>query len=1335
MAPKLQDLVKTGPMHSANQTPRRSLRFRFGAPGAIALALALVFGHSACSSGGSDGTGAAPTTTGGTGNARLLAVEYGRLVDIYGLVDIAGESSVELFENDVMVGPDIQDERSGNSSKADGEILYDFISPNPDNLQPRLLITRDIGSTEFKSAYDALGARLRKITPGLFGQDTTVNPFSVAPRNGVFQLSFAADLGVTDEFFVTKDQNGQVTGLKNTEAVQLLKIVGDPRDGSHQGDFQVIPARVIVKGHRLLIDPVLLGTEGLQYQTRNTASGMPASPDQVGSNIRIAIALEGPLRITDVSEDEGSAYISTNNQAFRSVVRDFRSGNELDDSSDIARGFIRDPEPPRLVGEILTFMEKVEALNAGTQVITVYKNYRNHEIDRGDVLRIVDRASGLVYGTTEVVTDPVDDLGKPEVQHVRVVVRAVPGLLDLDPRKMPGYPSNTTEREEWLRRNAPKVVVVAEFTHSRIDPINGGYYGDDPSNFLSMTPEPLPRLNGDPSDPTENVSPFAGAIIRFTKPVDLSTVRAYDSFFFATRNVLDEDVIKSEFVTPNNIDPLQFNKDKFITPHLVVSRVFDEDGSQTVMRLQPVMGFFLNDEMRPPSNETKGQPLPKFTPYPYFLHLLGGKEGVRDLSGNEIDFQSSQPSQSTKQSITDFLAIPFTLDTRRLPNGEPVFADNEVVNIARRYADVDEDPMPSYYMKDELPTLGGTPTVKTYPVDDVFGAVTYLSNGRLIARPTSRVTKIVDDLNQQPAPPQMLSGGVLEGANDLRWCPWYAGEAQVASNSAGVKFGQGIQNPLNPYGARVMMLWREIDMSLSRVDPYDFNLDVEQMYWAPFTGTAVTYDEFDRVSLFLGASEFRPEPCVGVFNALASLPGSGLQSLFKDNWAYNKKPVTGERDQDVAPHPAYLDRNLLIDPTKSFTEPNGINLYMPLPEFQKPYYVWRDEQSVLQGGNSQKGSDVKNSNQNVDTYIISPYAGGQGRTVYSNAGQVQFARAFWGNFQEYGLQATTRRDSFTGGGLGSIALPLLADFWTYPDDPELPAGNGFLATGFNGWQIALSVQSGAQPNFRAFSGGVAGVLGKPPIHVDPSTPAWTRAAGGYNPNTGNRAGLNADNSVYWLMADFLKRQTVMTNGFVEILNPHRMPQRNYGEGDPRLGPFFVDSAGSTKLPTGVLPNFDWSFEPPLESLPSGTGIVPQFRAASMVDPAPWRWTNLNGARAGSPAKAYYHGEQPTAENFPLNPFIAGDAHMRKYDDRLVNGQARNHWAYYYNRQVTSYTTDINEMMESNFLVNFVGPNETLAPDEVKYFNWRFIMRNNVEATPPVSPSVESFSVTYRFERK
>lgn len=1298
-------------------TPTGSRTASSRLPGAWlrASGMALVSGAAlalgACSGGG----GAGGTGGGGqnTGNAQLERVVFGRLVDVYGLRESPEGKTVDLVQTDVLIGPDIQDERPPTSNKRDEEVLYDFISANPDNLQPRLLITREIGSTEFNDAFTNLGRRLKEVTPGLFGQEVSTRPFTVVPRNIAFELQFSQSLGIGDDFFVVRDAQGRVVGVRNTEAVQLLEIVGDPWDADPRGDFKVIPTRVVVRGSSLIVDPVLLGSEGAQYQVRNNASGMPESPDLVGANIRIAVALAGPLAIPGVSEVGNTAFVGTNNQAFRSIVRDFRSGNSRDNSADIARGFVRDAEPPRIVGEILMFLASVEDVDPSTQVVRLYKNERSHELDRGDVVRFIDPSTGDVFGTSEIVADP-EDAGDPGMQIVRTLVRRVPGLDALDPRNLPGYPGSGPGLEAWLRANAPKVVLVAEFTASRIS--NEVLVKDEPVNFLAFSPSPLPLQNGDPSPPNQNISPFAEAIIRFTKPVDMATVRAFDSFFFATRDVLDDETIRTQFLEPRNLDPERFNKDKFITPHLVAARVIDEDGSQTSIRLQPTKGFFLNEEMR---TIDEGQPF-ESKRFKYAMHLVGGSNGVRDLAGNPIDFQS-------QNEIKDFLVVEFSLDTRKDPNNRPLYADNLVVSIVRRYEDEDEDEQPSLYLPGEAAEVdpnSGSPLAappEAYPLQDIFGAVVYLAGGKLQARPTTRVTKVVDDLNQQPPPSQ---------ESLLRFCPdSLGGEGTVASNSAGVRFGQPIQNPLNPYGSRLQTVWREIDMSLSRIDPFDFNLDVEQMYWAPFTNGVITYDEFDRVSLFLGHSEWRPEPCVGAFSALPELPDSGLKVDFADNYAHNKAIGTGAKTDNPAPHPAYVDQRLVIDAALAFTEPNGINRFLPLPEFEKPYFVWRDETVPLQGANSGRGSDVVNANNNMRPYIVSPFLGGVGRYVTGTATALQFNLGRWYNVQNYQPGSTSRLDTFTGGLVGTIALPLLADFWTYCDDPDLPEGNGFIATGFNGWQIALSVQSSPQPNFRAYSGGFAGSGTRNPICVSPSDAAWTRAAGGYTP-AGSRTGVPVDNSVYWVMADFLKRQTVVTSGFVDVFNPHRMPARVLGEDDPRLGPYLVDQSGNSSLPPGTLPQYDWFFEPPLESLPGGTAIIPEFRAATVLDPDPFSYSTyrglLNWQRDGVPA--------PDETNFPLDPLKAGDAGIKKYDNRTVGSAAREWWMHFYNRNVSEYTREVGNLSDDEWTSQFAGPNETFNARDVRYFNWRFIMRNNVDASPPISPQIESYAMTYRFER-
>jgi hypothetical protein len=386
----------------------------------------------------------------------LVKVEFGRLVDVYGYQ----QGSFTLYQSDVLVGSDIQDERPNNSNIPDSDILFDFLSANPDTLQPRLFIPREVNSDAFRSAFARLGAQLRQVTPMMFGQGGATQPFTVVPRNAAIQLTFSGRLGIDDGFFVTRNAQGQVDGLRNTEALQLLEIAGDP---SQPNGFHALPARFVVSGSKMIIDPVLLGSEGVQYQARNNAAGMPASPNMLGANIRVAIELEGSQAIPGLQADAIGGLEGLNNSGKRSIIRDFRSGNALDDSADIARGFVRDPIPPRLLGEMLMYVERIDSVSALVQQVTVFKNGVNQEIDQGDVFKFVVGNSGNVTATAEVVVKPEDDRDNPSAQHVRVLVRHVPNLEALDPSHLPGYPSNPADLGPWLVQNAPRAILVAEF--------------------------------------------------------------------------------------------------------------------------------------------------------------------------------------------------------------------------------------------------------------------------------------------------------------------------------------------------------------------------------------------------------------------------------------------------------------------------------------------------------------------------------------------------------------------------------------------------------------------------------------------------------------------------------------------------------------------------------------------------------------------------------------------------------------------------------------------------------------------------------------------------------
>jgi len=1275
----------------------------------------------------------------------LALMEYGRLVDVYGYTDVEGVTEVTLFERDVIIGPDITDERPSNTPIADGAILYDFIGTDPDTLQARLLIPRDIDSPVFEQAVAALDDDLTEIGAQLYGTGGGGMPFSVVPRNAAIRLSFTAPLGVEDAFFVTRNEQGIVTSLINSEAVQLLRIVSDPEQSN---PFVPLPVRVIPRLTTLTLDPVLLGTEGVQYQAPNNAEGMPASSDMTTANIRIAIALDGPLAIPRMRETR-RGITGSNNTGALAIVRDFRSGNANDNSAEIARGFVRDELPLRIVGQIPMLLERVDSINSSTQEITVYKNGLSHEIDVGDVIRIQSGSSNQLIGKGEVVVDPVDDRDNPDEQHVRVRIRHINELEANDPSNLPGYPQSVAAREEWLREHAPAAICIAEFRAGGVDG------RDDPINFLTFSPEPL-TLDGYRPANGEFVSPFAGAVVRFTKPVDLDTVKWADTFFFAMRDLTSESS-REAFIDsrPNNaggtgIDTTSFNDAKYRTPFLISSRIVDEDGSQTTLRLQPTNGFFLDETMRTAAPEDD---------YRYFLHVIANSPdgGVRDLAGNAVDLQGTTAERSGS------IVVDFTVDTRK-DDGVPLFDDNIVVSVVRRFADPDEDARPSLFKGEEVRAPGAPETVGTSDVADLFGAFLYL-NGQLAARPTSRVRAVADNFNQLPPIGQPPGG---QPQNPLAWCPqtvWtpWVTRDQVAMSTAGSAFGQPIQNPLNPAGCRLQTLWREIDMSLSRDNPWDFNLDIEQMYWAPFAGDPLLYDEFDRVSLVLGHSEFRPTPCVGAIGSLPWLTESGLKGAFDGNYLRNQVPTgNGQLVQTSAPrNEPYTDARLQINPSAVITADNGGNRFLPLPQFQEPYFVWRDETVVEQGCDAGIGSDLTTTPGGAvmgtyAPYILSPFHNGQGSNIVDGAEGLQFVPSYWNDSTNYQMANPNTRDNYTGGLVGSIALPLLADFQTFYDSTELPASNPFQATGSNGWQVSVTVGSDPRPRFRVFSGGRPAAAPQGELPMGPNDPGWNVASGGWALVPGNPQaawtvtplpvlGSNhkGDNTFYWIMMDLLKRQSVVTSGFVDLNNPHRVPE---GFADARLGPFYLDN-GNVLQPADVLPSFGYSFDPPLTRMPAGTSVTPQFRGASAVDDTPWywqRWVNTTTRLWPTPNNVnpsitpqHRQDLKPTADNFALDPRKAGDAHIRKWDTRPVPGgsPSRNWWTHLYNRTVTGYVEDPNHLMNAEYAESYSSPGDPFAPNDVRYVNWRFVMQNNVTTTTPIDPAIETFAMTYRFQRR
>ena len=1170
----------------------RSNRFSFAR---IALAAAVGAFAWGCSGGG--GGGSSSGTAVSMGNADLLKVESGRLVDVYGVAKRKiGSQIVEetvLVEKDVVIGTDIKDDvRAG---KLPSEVVYHFASADPATGQEKLVIQIDPQlvngvptNPKFLEAFDKLDDHLKNLGAGYYGQDVNKKPFDVAPRNGAIRLTFSKPLGLSQDFFTVQDKNGRPIGLRNTRALQVLEIQGDPTQG--KGSFKIVPARVVYKGNVLVVDPVILGEEGPDLGVPNNATGLPASsPGSTGANIRIALPLEGAIRIKGLRE-QSSLLVGLDAYGVKSVIRDFRSGNKDDKDPSLSNGFLNDPVPPRIVGESLVKLLAVEKTPEGN-FLTIYQDAMKHtqkylkagdedyyspvEIDPFDIFKQVVR--GKIVARANVVAPPtkivfrdkngkvvLDKYGQPKV-HYRVKVDNAEGFrLDKDPKTGKFIPTD--------------VIQVSIFESQKVVKTKSGedmvLPKDDPRYFLTFSP-PAP----DPRYPTDNISPFASVIVRFTKPVDMATLRAFDTLILSVDDKI-ETVLDAQKGTAG----------------LIVSRIYDEDGAQRVIRSQPPLGFYHDIKSLkgvkkgpwdPSHYRSKGQDPPD-PPDLFYLYMLTDKNGVKDLAGNSVDLQGSTQT---------FFQVDFTIRADA--------PTNRVANVARRFLTDDEDPNPG--------------------VKDWFGAMVLLPGGRVMGRPTARFSSYVDNLNQVPEPSDPK----------LHFCP----PGTKSTPTASVVFGAPIQNPLNPMGCRLQTCWREVDLSLSRLNPFDFDLDVEAMWWPPFRLGQIYYDVFDKVSLYVAHSEHRPSPCVGMGSSLPQFPNSGLSTVFRDNYVDSSTPVAAFEGQKVE-----IRKSLAV------FEPHNKWRYLPLPEFKKPYLTFRDERDMrLGGGNTEP--------------VLSPFL---------TSGFTPITKP---NFR-----------GSTPNTLPVIALPLLADFFIWPDDPAV---NG-KTNGANGWQIAIAIQSAPTPNFRVYSGGGYRPPGYPnpplkpggqPVYIDPDN--QTTAQGGFVPATGAST-PPGDNSVYWIRVDFLKRISVLTTGFVKIHGPNEAPKSAKYD-DPRLGDFPAEARPQV---------FDLVFEPPLPQLPQGTRIVPQFRAAQ---------SEGQGSLAGN----------------MLNPLAAWEAHIFSTSELYFLG-------------ASDYLESPNDLLDPRKLRDTQG--NPMDPTKVNYFNWRLIFENNVEVEPPVVPVLDSMGIVYRFDR-
>jgi hypothetical protein len=1278
------------------------------------------------------------------GRGELLSVEVGRLVDIYSYrrVDasqgdrrLRANRRFELIATNVVVNASLE---SQSLFDAAGEVVptasYEFMPFDKTVGHEQLLILWDNtpGGPEaanFDLALQVAQSNLGEVPASYRGQNTQSRPIPIVARNTALKLTFSNPMDTTPEFFTV-----------NPSAIQLLEFKGDPTVVAPVDAFRILSCRVIPDGKAIILDTTILGGES----TTTTSPGLPLSADSVTANIRIAIPTRGGVVSTFyVKEDKVAQLNGVDSSGRPAVIRDFRSGN----LSDGVAGRMREPEAPSIVTSLgmgitaVDLTNNIITLNKRSQFVPVRGRYPfvdgplrtngiplgplsaplQQPLTQGDILTQVVQVQTLpgVFENVLLRAEILENLeiattvGTPGLGHPLATLPPVPvpgdqgellPVIQVRVASVFAGKDSTGTLQPFQASPLPegKDCVLRALYHEEIPYTNSGTLTDRDWRNLYLRIEPKP------AQPTIDVQPNASVAIEFTKPMDLDQIDPTANLLITNRPT------SAETFEQQMTDP------KKAVTRIVPTRLSDLAGDGTVLRLQPPIGLF----------HAAGQA------EAYAMHVRLGANGVTDLAGNPLEIFDNPSNPQSSWSVDFALAAsaaanlvgyhtwPFEDDDEdgSLPGSVDIFGqfrreNGRLIGATGvrfgRSADQQNLSTISRINRGECwdprnptgtppaPATGNSLVLPTLPVDQMNIA----HPGLLYWNPRMSDTIVPPN---QPVPTVF---------------PYWQTVAQPVGR---------VVEPLKPQGSRMQMRYIEDDFSLSYRQPTDFGLDVEQLYWSTFNDEDVLFDVFDRFTMSLSHSRKRPDECWFLnFQpdppectlACASM-NSGLSPVFADNVLEGTSPV-----------PVFEDKIYRVNPNEAFRTTQGVK-YVPFPRFDHTY-TWRDSRLVTVdangnviglGGAQQPGALPPNNDftANVDSPWVPSVP--LDNTVQPPVPDPEFFQAGFSTYvnDPADFIGSNQRDH------DPIALPLLVDFKVFPDNPA----NG-LAGGNNGFQVAMLGpptygfplyggyydQWGAGcggvppwPHTRVHASGGFDLITGAAILIDPANqlvaqPSVVKDAGavafGGSQATGLMLAPAGDGMINWARADFVRKVSTATFGFIDTLTP----QRNQ----------LVDGSGVPQVPNNGIPDLTAinsnlrisdlvvQIDPPQARQPAGTSVVVEIRGAQSFANNNVLYNPSFAAPGIVPSDAF-----DTRGNL-LNPNYACEAY-RYSTPNTVTAIPR------------VAATGLTRYVTEDQLALIRDPATGLLP---RFLNLRVVMTNNVGVSPALSPSLRSMSIVYR----
>ncbi|MEZ5974068.1 MAG: Ig-like domain-containing protein [Planctomycetota bacterium] len=748
----------------------------------LGLGLALGFSAVSCSGGGTGGAQGGASNPEGTyastpdgesyfftdaneqGRSNALRLEnmyWGRLVDVFGL-DSSGERV--LRHTDMVIGKSVQ---------SDGTNY--LLRSNPVTAIQELTILRDVTDDNAGGGWSSSTAPARhqnSLDPITQQGPTggTAGLFSMVPRNAAVVLKFNDLIDPT----TVDDQTVRVlTGLDFT-SVYEPRILADQNFGD-LADFDGLPGQEFYST-RVIIDPTVSVLESYQFNPAHpvNSQGYPPSTQVNLPNLLVRIPTQESLSQQRVLRNLTDHPLNVNlNGAWDSsvgtqdIVRAVRTGGTTSVTGDSYNGYLLDNEAPTIVGSSAVEIVGAPQQQPGTStgfllpIVRFESQFCAKLPEEGDVVAQLDQ--GIF---AEVIS--AGNLVGTEAYNVLVRLRQYPSEWD----ELGLGPGNWTQTGAGL----------AEL-QSSYRPLQDA--GRLPC-FVRINPLPA----GYPANPNTGVEPGSTFQVRFSEPMDPVSVTAFDSM-----------VLTRAPMNPDN-DP------SLPTSDFIVGSVGQAPDFQS-FTFQPA------DDL----NHSNG------TAEEYYINLLAGNLGLKDLAGNPI----AEP----------ILGLNFFLRN----SAQDVSTGGRV----SRFSALDEEP--ENPLGPSTIDVGGEETEVTAREWD--GQHLYdLLRQTIRPRPVSRFTIAAD--RQQTVPGLMIP------------------------------FSAGIQTPLSNLGSKAQILYRFCDMGWTLEDKTQANIDVYGLAWAPVNGL-VTFDSFSEFEMRMSHTRYAPDEIIDPGTAWPLWPQSGLQAVYTSN--------------------------------------------------------------------------------------------------------------------------------------------------------------------------------------------------------------------------------------------------------------------------------------------------------------------------------------------------------------------------------------------------------------------------------------------------------------------